>query len=196
MRWGVSELRSPHPLIDLRHIRETDPTLLPEKPTIEALYALLCGDLIDPSPLFSLDYYRSQLDDAADTGLGLLRHFVRHGLLAGLRPHPSLDPIASYSLDSARTFDVRSALRHIALSDRAPNGGRPLPTQDEALEAGTKSLFRAKATSLLPTYGRNKLRFDLDGPPDLSVLMVLHDNFALTLQARHHCVRATAAPSN
>jgi GT2 family glycosyltransferase/glycosyltransferase involved in cell wall biosynthesis len=183
MRWGVSELRSPHPLIDLRHIRETDPTLLPEKPTIEALYALLCGDLIDPSPLFSLDYYRSQLDDAADTGLGLLRHFVRHGLLAGLRPHPSLDPIASYSLDSARTFDVRSALRHIALSDRAPNGGRPLPTQDEALEAGTKSLFRAKATSLLPTYGRNKLRFDLDGPPDLSVLMVLHDNFALTLQA-------------
>ena len=70
MRWGVAELRSPHPLIDLRHIRETDPTLLPEKPTIEALYALLCGDLIDPSPLFSLDYYRSQLDDAADTGFG------------------------------------------------------------------------------------------------------------------------------
>ncbi len=44
-------------------------------------------------------------------------------------------------------------------------------------------MFRAKATSLLPSYGRNKLRFDLDGPPDISVLMVLHDNFALTLQA-------------
>ena len=55
MRWGVSELRSPHPLIDLRHIRETDPTLLPEKPTIEALHALLCHDLIDPSRLFSLE---------------------------------------------------------------------------------------------------------------------------------------------
>jgi O-antigen biosynthesis protein len=183
MRWGVSELRSPHPLIDLRHIRETDPALLPEKPTIEALHALLCHDLIDPSRLFSLDHYRTQLDDTADTSFGLLRHFVQFGLLAGLRPHPSLDPIASYRFDGARTFDIRSALRHIALSDRAPNGGRPLPTPDEALEAEAKSLFRAKATSLLPAYGRNKLRFDLDGPPDLSVLMVLHDNFALTLQA-------------
>ena len=183
MRWGVAELRPPHPLIDLRHIRATDPTLLPENPTIEALHDLLCRDLVDPSRLFSLDYYRSQLDETADTRCGLLRHFVQTGLLAGLRPHPSLDPIASYRLDAARTFDIRSALRHFALSNRALNDGKPLPTPDQALEAEAKSLFRAKAASLLPAYGRHALRFDLDGPPELSVLMVLHDNFALTLQA-------------
>ena len=183
MTWGVSELRAPHPLIDIRHIRETDPTLLPEKPTVQALHDLLCRDLVDPSRLFSMEYYRSQIDDTADTRFGLLRHFVQTGLLAGLRPHPSLDPIASYRLDAARTFDIRSALRHFALSNRALNDGKPLPTADQALEAEAKSLFRAKATSLLPAYGRHALRFDLDGPPELSVLMVLHNNFALTLQA-------------
>lgn len=183
MRWGVAELRSPHPLIDLRHIRETDPALLPEKPAIEDLHVLLCRDLIDPSRLFSLDYYRSQLDDTADTSGGLLRHFLQIGLLAGLRPHPSIDPIAAYRMDGARTFDVRSALRHLALSNRAPNDGKPLPTADQAREAEAKALFRDKAGSLLPSYGRHPLRFDLDGPPELSVLMVLHNNFALTLQA-------------
>ncbi|HEY2401191.1 MAG TPA: glycosyltransferase, partial [Steroidobacteraceae bacterium] len=114
---------------------------------------------------------------------GLLRHFVQTGLLAGLRPHPSLDPIASYRLDSARTFDIRSALRHLALSDRALNDGKPLPTADQAREAEAKALFRDKAAALLPTYGRHALRFDFEGPPEISVLMVLHNNFALTLQA-------------
>jgi hypothetical protein len=165
MRWGVTELRSPHPLIDLRHICETDYTLLPETLGIEALQDLLARDLIDPSRLFSLDYYRSQLDDTADTAGGLLRHFVQTGLLAGLRPHPSLDPVAAYRLDSARTFDIRSALRHVALSNRALNDGKPLPTTDQALEAEAKALFRARAAALLPAYGRHPLSFDLDGPP-------------------------------
>ncbi len=183
MRWGVSELRSPHPLIDLLHIRKTDPDLLPENPDIEALNTLLCRDLIDPSPLFSLDYYRSQLDDTADIRFGLLRHFVQFGLIAGLRPHPSLDPIAAYRLDANRTFDIRSALRHFALSDRAPNGGQPLASAEQALETEAKTLFRSRATDMLPAYGRHPLRFGLERPPELSVLMVVHDNFALTLQA-------------
>ena len=183
VRWGVTELRSPHPLIDLRHMHATDPALLPEQPGIDALHDLLCRDLIDPGPLFSLEYYRSQLDDTADVRFGLLRHFVQTGLLAGLRPHPSFDPLVAYRLDRARTFDIRSSLRHFALSNGAVNNGKPLPTAEQAQEDQAKALFRAKAAALLPVYGRHPLRFDLDGPPDVSVLMVLHDNFALTLQA-------------
>nr|WP_294525610.1 glycosyltransferase [uncultured Rhodopila sp.] len=183
VQWGITELRSPHPLIDLNHIRQTNPALLPENPSIDALHDLLCRDRIDPSPLFSLDYYRSQLDDSADISLGLLHHFLKTGLLAGLRPHPSLDPIAEYRLDHARTFDIRSALRHIALSNRRPNDGKPLPTPEETRESDAKSLFRSRAADMLPAYGRHALTFDLDGPPELSVVMVLHNNFALTMQA-------------
>ena len=183
MRWGVTELRSPHPLINLRYIREISPGLLPPTPTIEALNDLLCHDRVDPSQLFSLDYYRSQCDDTADTGGGLLRHFVQFGLLAGLRPHPTLDPIASYRFDSARTFDIRSALRHLALSGRAPNDGKPLPSAEQARENEAKAIFRGKASSLLLTRGRYTLRFDYGGVPAVTVLMVVHNNFALTLQA-------------
>ncbi len=106
MRWGVAELRSPHPLINPRYIRETDPTLLPEKPTIEALYALLCGDLIDPSPLFSLDYYRSQLDDAADTARPTA---ILNTACGG--PAPASVPGPDRVLQPRQRQDVRRPLR-------------------------------------------------------------------------------------
>ncbi len=183
MRWGAAELRSPHPLIDLRHIREAHPDLLPQTPTIEVVHSLLSRDLVDPSRLFSLDYYRSQLDDTADTSRGLLHHFLRTGMLAGLRPHPGLDLIAAYRLDSARTFDIRSTLRHLALSNHTPTGGKPVSHTEQLREDAAKALFRNRASSLLPTRGRYLLRFNYTGIPDVTVLMVVHNQFALTLQA-------------
>ena len=59
-------------------------------------------------------------------------------------------------------------------------------------EQAAKDRFRARADSLLPAYGRHPLRFDLDGPADVSVLMVVHDNFALTLQALASLRQGTA----
>src|SRR5690349_18613009 len=52
------------------------------------------------------------------------------------------------------------------------------PTESQA-----KVLFRGRARHLLPLYGRTPIRFDFAGPPQLSVIMVLHDEFALTLMA-------------
>ena len=172
MKWGVAETRTPHPLIDIKYIQATAPDLLPDPPTIEALHDVLSQDRADPSPLFSLDYYRRQLGDPVAVRGGLLRHFLEVGLLQGLKPNPHFDPIAHYRRADVKTHDIRSALRHFALSgETAP---RPAPATAQRLaKAETEQLFRK----------RDPIRFDLAGPPAISVIMVVHDDFLLTLKA-------------
>jgi len=179
MRWGVGEKRAPHPLVDIEHMLAIDPEVLPDPLTIDALNDVLCRDLVDPSQLFSLEYYRSQLDGSDEVKGGLLRHFLEKGMLRGLKPNPSFDPIEYYRWIEGRTFDIRSSLRHFALRGGTPQQetGAP-PTERQA-----KALFRAKANALQLHYGRHPLHFDTSEPPDLSVIMVVHNNFALTLQA-------------
>ena len=65
--FGYREGRSPHPLIDLQYIRSTDPHLLPQDADPTALYEVVSLDMVNPSPYFSLAYYRSQ--HPADTDL-------------------------------------------------------------------------------------------------------------------------------
>lgn len=177
MEWGVGEERSPHPLIDIRHMLTAGPDLLSDPPTIDALHDALCRDLIDPGPLFSLEFYRSQLDGSETLNGGLLRHFLERGLLRGLKPNPLLDPISYYRRAERKTFDIRSGLRLFVVSDAAQHATAEPPT-----EAQAKAMFRARADAA-QLFRRNALRFDYAGPPDLSVILVLHDNFALTLQA-------------
>lgn len=179
MRWGVGEKRTPHPLVDIGHMLTIDPEILPDPPTIDALNDVLCRDLVDPSHIFSLEYYRSQLDGSDELKGGLLRHFLEKGMLRGFKPNPSFDPIGYYRWIDGKTFDVRSSLRHFAVRGDIPqqDAGEP-PTENQA-----KALFRAKANALQLHCGQHPIRFDTAEPPDLSVIMVVHDNFALTLQA-------------
>jgi GT2 family glycosyltransferase len=88
---GIAELRSPHPLIDLRHIAFEDALVLGATPTIEALVDLLEYDLANPSPYFDPQHYRDQLAETAPRN-ALLRHFLQHGLPAGRTPNPFFDP--------------------------------------------------------------------------------------------------------
>ncbi len=179
MRWGVGEKRTPHPLVDIGHMLTIDPEVLPDPPTIDALNDVLCRDLVDPSQLFSLEYYRSQLDGSDELKGGLLRHFLEKGLLRGFKPNPSFDPIEYYRWVEGRTFDIRSSLRQFAMRGNTPQQeiGVP-PTEGQA-----KALFRARANALQLHYGRHPLHFDTSEPPELSVIMVVHNNFALTLQS-------------
>jgi GT2 family glycosyltransferase len=179
MRWGVGEKRTPHPMIDIIHILTIDPELLPNPPTIDALHDLLCRDLVDPSPLFSLEFYRSQLDGSDEVKGGLLHHFLDSGMLCGFKPNPSFDPIAYYRWTEGKTFDIRSSLRQFALSGDAPQEatGEP-PTEGQA-----KTLFQAKANALQLFQGKRPLCFEFSGTPDLSIIIVVHNNFALTLLA-------------
>ncbi len=179
MRWGVGEKRTPHPLIDIAHMVAREPGILPDPPTIDALTDVLSRDLADPSQLFSLDYYRSQLDGSDELPGGLLRHFLETGMLRGFKPNPSFDPIAHYRWADPKTFDIRSSLRHFAIwGDTAQRETGEPPTEGQA-----KTLFRAKANNLQLHYRHHPLQFSDAGSPELSVIMVVHSNFALTLQA-------------
>ena len=98
IKHGVGEERTPHPLIDIAFMKSF-PELLPDPVTIDALYAALSQDVADPSSIFSLDYYRSQLDGSMRIKGGLLRHFLEMGILLGFKPSPAFDPIAHYYRD-------------------------------------------------------------------------------------------------
>ncbi len=176
---GVAEGRSPHPLIDPRYMRDAEPDLFAGPFTAEALAAALDHDRADPSPWFSRDFYRAQLgpDEAPR---GLLRHFLRHGLAAGLLPAPGLDPVAAWRRSPIRTTDLRSGLAAFALfGSRAQDATFTPPPEPQ-----TKALFVANAEALLPLHGRRSLDFGHEGAaPALSVVLVLHNRFALTMAA-------------
>jgi O-antigen biosynthesis protein len=179
MKWGVGEKRTPHPLIDIVHMLMVDPDLMSDPPTIDALYDVLCRDLIDPGPLFSLEFYRRQLDGSEAAEGGLLRHFLESGILRGFRPNPTFDPISYYRWFDGKTSDIHSCLRHFALSGNAPqDAAAEPPTEGQA-----KFLFQAKANAAQLFHKQAPLRFEFSGTVDLSVIMIVHDNFALTLLA-------------
>ena len=46
-----------------------------------------------------------------------------------------------------------------------------------------KGLFRLGAQNMLPVYARTPISFAHDGSPELSVIMVAHNNFGITLTA-------------
>ncbi len=177
--WGVAEERSPHPLIDIGYIRNEDPALLDGPASLPTLLDILDTDRTDPSRHFQLAHYRAQLDEP-DQATGLLRHFLEHGLAAGLRPAPGLDPVGAWRQARARTPDIRAGLRHVAMF--GAGAGAQEATAEPPNEGQAKALFLANAAALLPCYGRARLDFDLrDARPALSVVVVAHDRFALTM---------------
>ena len=108
---GIAELRSPHPLIDLRYIVSEDAHVLGSPPQIEALADFLEYDLAPSSPYFDPQHYLGQAASAAP-GNALLRHFLQHGLQAGYTPNPFLDPAWYGTHYEDAPNDPYAALRH------------------------------------------------------------------------------------
>jgi GT2 family glycosyltransferase len=111
---GIAELRSPHPLVDLRFIAIEHPDVLGARPKIEELVDLLEFDLLPPSPYFDPHEYRRRLGAGAPTG-GMLRHYLSFGPSAGQAPTPYMD-LAWYAekYDDAPK-DPYGALRHFII---------------------------------------------------------------------------------
>lgn len=108
---GLSALRAPHPLVDLRFIIGEDAAMLGDPPDMAALLDLLENDRAPPSPYFDPAWYRAELADAAPRR-GMLRHFLTAGLAAGRQPNCWFDPefyAATYP-DSPK--DRYGAMRH------------------------------------------------------------------------------------
>lgn len=176
--WGVSEMRMPHPLIDIQHMVATNPDVLPAPPTADALHDVLSRDLADPGPLFSRPFYRRQLDEADQVRGGLLRHFLSVGLLRGLKPSPGFDPIACFRRAENKTHDIRSGLSEFVLSSGTVRDALDAPPNEDQANA----LSRVKAEADQVFRKRNPIRFNLDGTPAVSVIMVVRDNFFRTLK--------------
>lgn len=118
------------------------------------------------------------------------RHFVQHGAFELRRPRVDIDllyyrdvnPRVVHDLNSGRVRDAFAHLRSIGLPlqlaycppERAP----------DLSEATGKTLFALRARNQIALFARDKLDFSLNGQePLISVIMVVYNQFELTLQA-------------
>ena len=146
----------------------------------------------DPLAEFSERYYLARYRDVANAvSAGKYRNGYEHFLVEGrdkLRaPHRSID-LAYYASRQAVAQDLASGRAHDAFEHYLTHGrilGLPAaPSEDQSVnEESAKLLFRRKANNLLPLFGHQLLDFTHGGRPDLSVVLVLHNQFALTMQA-------------
>jgi GT2 family glycosyltransferase len=146
----------------------------------------------DPNPSFSEAFYLEHHPDARDAvRQGRCRngydHFLRHGMAEGRAPRQGFD-LAWYGAQRRVRDDLAIGLAPDAFTHFLLIGQRlGLPTAEPsafgATETLTRALFRARAEAALPRIGRNPPRFDNADTPELSVIMVLHNQYALTLNA-------------
>jgi O-antigen biosynthesis protein len=103
-------------------------------------------------------------------------------------PHETID-LRAYAEGNAELLAalsagaVRDAFAHL-LASGALQGADNAPVAAQADEETlAKALFRARAHNALPNHARRPIDFRTSGAAVLSVIMAVHDNFALTLQA-------------
>jgi hypothetical protein len=161
-----------------------------------ALHHYLTNDTptqFDPLPDFSeLSYLNRYTDISAGVEAGNLRngyqHFLSNGVFELHSPNDTIDLRHYVSVHDSVAADLqagraRDAFAHLLAFGRAEGlAAAPIAAVDED-ERHAKALFRLKAENLLPLFARHPLDFSFAGTPDVSVIMVLRDNFALTLQA-------------
>jgi GT2 family glycosyltransferase len=180
---GAAEGRNPHPLFDTAFYRAQEPAL---PPTVNPLLHY-CSEGVaarrDPSPFFSTGFYLDSNPDVRQAGTNPLRHFCEYGLLEGRWPSPRLRP----TLPGGRQLDACSpeqAVRRLAARAKELGGEGPRL-------AAAKACWRQDAEAQLATFllGASRLTVPLAERPRLSVILVLHNQAALTLD----CLRSLAA---
>ncbi len=147
----------------------------------------------DPLAEFSEAFYLARYPDvAAAVAAGHRRNGYDHYLTDGARemrtPHPAMDLawyVGAYPeiCDDLRCGRATDAFDHYLRIGAARGWAAAPPAECAVEEPGGRTLFRMRARSLLPVWGRTALDFTLGGPPALSVIMVVHGQFALTMMA-------------
>jgi GT2 family glycosyltransferase/glycosyltransferase involved in cell wall biosynthesis len=169
--------------------------LLARRVYLSALHHYLANDTptaFDPLPEFSEEFYLKRNPDvAAAVAEGRLRngyeHFLSDGVFELRAPCAAID--LKYYVeehravrDDLRGYAARDAFAHYLSIGRAQQLNPAPPPAEAVTEAQARSLARSRAQALVPLFARRPLDFAHDGPPALSVVMVLHDGFALTLR--------------
>ncbi len=169
--------------------------LVAKRTSLSALHHYLTNDAptqFDPLPEFSEQFYLKQYPDvAAAVRAGSYRngydHFLSHGVFERRAPCEAIDLKYYVDANAAVRRDLRRGLARDAfahyLGIGRAQGLRAAPPPDETFTEGqARTLFRLRAQTLLPLFARRPLDFSYTGTPALSVVMVLHDGFALTMQ--------------
>jgi glycosyltransferase involved in cell wall biosynthesis len=144
----------------------------------------------DPNHGFSeVDYLALHADVQAMVDSGGTRngytHFLRYGLAQRRPPRNGFNLGWYAELDSVRTDIerglVRDAFTHWLTIGLAHNLPTAPPAQRPTMDKQAGRLHHGRATILAAQSGRIPLRFEVTGTAALSVLMVLHNGFDLTL---------------
>ena len=159
-----------------------------------ALHHFLCNDTprrYEALEWFSEEYYGATYPDVmAEVEAGRFRncyeHFVRHGAAECRRPHPDID-LLHYFMSGRVQAEIdgggaRDAFAHWLQRLSSGALGR---TVEPIAEPQSKQLFGRAAEAMLPQLARRTLDFTVNQgiTPVLSVIIVLHNQFALTMMA-------------
>lgn len=158
-----------------------------------ALHHYLTNDTperFDPLPHFSESAYRQAYPDVVPAlGGGIFRsayeHFLRHGAYEGRRPNAEIDlgpwierfrqlgPMADREADHPFRQWMRAHFAPVGETHAAV----------ELDERETRPLFLEEARQCADIALRGRLDFTCHGEPDISVILVMRNQFALTMQA-------------
>ncbi|MBB2174333.1 glycosyltransferase [Gluconacetobacter johannae] len=142
-----------------------------------------------PGPWFSEQYYRiahADVDDALERGMfrSGYEHFLKYGVAEYRRPNEDVDLRAYLAsgcvrddLESGRYPDI---FRHWLAACPHDRSATPPMRLDEDQ---TKAAFRQTARDAMLLHAREPIDFTPRGAPDVSVIVVVRNHFALTLQA-------------
>ena len=122
-------------------------------------------------------------------------HFVRHGAAERRKPHPDID-LLHYYLSGRVQADLEGGAFRDPFAhwlSRLTSGALTRVAEPIA-EIQSKQLFARAAESMLPQLARQGLDFTVHGTPHLSVIVVLHNQFALTMMAMASLRANTAGP--
>lgn len=155
--------------------------------------------LFDPLPWFSERFYIETYPDLAGAilqdGSGFFRngyeHFILHGTFEFRNPYPDVH-LREYFLSGSVREDIenklyRDAFAHWIFNKRLETWINTLP-EDSHYRLNNKTIesreyFRKKAHFILPTVAHQKLDFSYEGKPDISVIMLVKNQLAVTLTA-------------
>ncbi|MBF0869361.1 glycosyltransferase [Gluconobacter japonicus] len=146
----------------------------------------------DPQELFSEEYYAaSHPDVVACIDLGSFRngyeHFLRFGAHEGRVPKEGVDLLAHMNRPQVRN-DVRnhvydSAFAHLVAARTGDVQRAALAETPDIDENHSRQVFEREAEALLPAFARHPLDFTVTGVPEVSVIVVVYNRLALTMQA-------------
>ncbi|MBU6398261.1 MAG: glycosyltransferase [Rhodospirillales bacterium] len=151
-------------------------------------------DFFDPVPQFSERFYLQRYPDiAAAVRMGMYRNgyqqFVQHGCFELRQPAAEID-IAYYKdmhrpvRDALNAGQIRDAFAYLRLIGLGEGLEYSPPAQVQVLEEyPAREAFIRKARADLVLFARQTLDFSCATAPEISVVMVAHNRFELTMRS-------------